>query len=147
MPDEQTCTTMIERRLAGESVEKIGAATGFHHSTVSRTLNKPEIAAKIEALQERVANELFEQAVDNIKHAVEAYKQPQVILDPQLREHGFKLSQRIAESMGILPTQHQSILVQNVFNQTNTISSPLVDQILAAHASGQVIDITPEDGD
>ena len=147
MPDVTTCHKITELAAAGHSTRWIGDQVGLAHSTVARTKNKPEIAAQIEELQKRAAAELFEEGFQNIKHAITAYRKPETKIDFQLREHGFKLSSRIAEAVGILPAASQSQMVVNVFNQSNTIISPLVDEIIRQHAgtSHQTIDVTPEE--
>jgi len=125
-------TNIIEGKAAGFDVNEIARATGVNRRTVADYANKPDIKAKIEAVQARLANEAYEQVATNL---VEAVKDVRRLEEPdpvsmQRRDQGFKASVKIAESMGILPSHSQSILVQQVFNTQVNHITPNVARLL-----------------
>ena len=101
---------------------------------------------QIESLQAMLAEQAYQPAIDNIVGAIRDYStlQGSETEHIQRREHGYKASVKVAEAMGILPSHSQSIFVQNIFNQVNNISSPVVDALLS-HAG--VIDVDYMDVD
>ena len=148
MPDALTCMKIEELAAAGHAHSFIGNAVGLHQTTITRTLQKPEIAARIEKLQNKVADQYMEDAVENFGHAITSYRKLGPKDDFQLREHGFKASVEICRSIGILPSHAPSIMVQNVLNVSQTVNSPIVDRLLnQVSGGGECIDITPEDED
>ena len=149
---------LAEQRAEGLPLHEIARQNGFHESTASRKLQKPEIKALVERIQAELIKTSIPQAAENIRHAVEQYK-PQAALptnqrDSQLREHGFKASQRLLESVGILPSHTPSVLIQQIFNQND----PQIGQELGQlkefllsrygpddHNGDLVIDVQPQD--
>ena len=126
---------------SGLSQTQTAELTGISRPTVNILANKPDIKAKIEAIQSRIINEAYEDVASNL---VEAVKDVRRLTEPdpvsrQRRDQGIKTTWKIAESMGILPSHSQSILVQQVFNQTNNFLSERADHLLDM-AEGEVID-------
>jgi predicted transcriptional regulator len=114
----------------GCSQEEIAATMGVSQSTVSRRLQSEELKALIEKVQFELMEETATVAKDNLVHAIKSYKTSKE--DPQLREHGFKATQRVLESMGILPTHTQSVFIQQIFNDNRTQIAPVIRQVLDA---------------
>lgn len=117
---------------SGKPQGQIALENNLSRKTVNQYASKPDIRAKIEAIQARLANEAYTAVADNLIGAVKAYKTlkgdtPETM---QRRDHGFKASVKVAESMGILPSHSQSILVQQVFNTQNNFISPNVARLL-----------------
>ena len=149
---------LAEQRAAGQTLENIGNLNNLPLTTTHRRLQRPEVKALIERIQAELIETSVPIAADNIRHAVEQYK-PQADLpsdqrDSQLREHGFKASQRLLESVGILPSHTPSVLIQQIFNQND----PQIGQELGQlkefllsrygpddHNGDLVIDVQPQD--
>ena len=129
---------LIELKAAGATGRNIGEEIGLHPSNVSRNANRPDIKARIEALQERVINEATDQAADNIIHAVSQYRQIPARggkADAQLREHGYRASMEILRGIGILPSHMQSIYIGQIINGSQTVMSPVLFRVLEAMSS------------
>jgi hypothetical protein len=62
----QQIATATQKSIQGVPGCKIAQTLGVHESTISRTLNNPEIKAKIEAAASRIVNEGVETAVDTV---------------------------------------------------------------------------------
>ena len=160
---------LAEQRAAGQTLENIGNLNNLPLTTTHRRLQRPEVKALIERIQAELIETSVPIAADNIKHAVEKYKEPATTItvtdkkgntkelpyvDEQLREHGFKASQRLLESVGILPSHTPSVLIQQIFNQND----PQIGQELGQlkefllsrygpddHNGDLVIDVQPQD--
>lgn len=122
---------IAEARAAGKSYRTIEKEYDIDRCTANYTANKPEMRILIKSLHEELINSSLKAAKDNISHLVNNYLQfPKD--DWQLREHGFKASVKMMESVGIFPAHSPSILIQQQFNtQINT--SPVVDNVIAMH--------------
>jgi predicted transcriptional regulator len=136
---------IAEARAAGASLQEIASQNGFHESTACRKLQKPDIKKHIEAIQAKIADECYNQAAENISLAIKQYK-PQAALkteerDPQLREHGFKSSLRILESIGILPSHAPSIMIQQIYNTNNIINNDISKLLDNLYDKQQVLDV------
>lgn len=141
---------IIQRSAEGASKVAIAAEVGCHPATVQRC--RDDNRSRIERIRERVMMEGGEDAVDNILHAVKAYKAPRKIkveiadedgmvseelrdnveFDAQLRDHGFKASQLILQAAGALPTNAPSVFVQQVYNDNRTVAPPEILEVLKA---------------
>ena len=130
-------------RVMGATLRDIEPEVGIDHSTVGRKLNHPEVKQYIESLHAQLISESLGTAAANIQMAVDQYR-PQAELpadqrDGQLREHGFKASQRLLESVGILPSHAPSVMIQQIFNG-NTIVSQDLGKLLSGMFAGPVSD-------
>jgi hypothetical protein len=95
---------IAEARAAGFPMGQIGTMVGVGKSTVQRRLQNPELKEAIEKIGAELLSCCVRTAADNIKYAIESYRAPWIKEDSQLREHGFKASQRLLESIGIFPS-------------------------------------------
>ncbi len=125
---------------------------GVSDSTATRRLQKPQMKALVERLHTELIDSSLAQSRDNIRHAINVYRTTPKD-DPQLREHGWKASNKMLESVGIFPSHTPSVLIQNIFNEgdTVTVSAELsqLGEFLRDRWSGacpdvpDVVDITP----
>lgn len=126
--------------VAGVHQRVIAESLGVSQSTISRLKDRGELKPYIEQAQMGLLESLPD-AIGNIKHAISSYKNPgetvkvrdkdgnekvKTVVDEQLRDHGFRASLKMAESVGILPTNLQSQVIINILNQTETIIHPVV---------------------
>lgn len=129
---------IAEAIAAGETTRQIAAVTGLHHSTIARKAHSKDIRAFIEAINERVINESLPVAVSNIQYAINEYQKKEAKEDPQLRDHGFKASTRIMESVGLLPAHAPSTLIQNIYNDNRTqVVAPILETVLGRYLPDQ----------
>lgn len=153
---------IAEARVSGKSLQEIATPANVHESTISRRLAKTEVREYIEHLHQDLIASSLGKAVGNIYHAINSYVTGATIkmitkdgttidiTDTQLREHGFKASIKLAESVGILPAQAQTILINNIYNDNRTEMPEAVRELFAkVTTSGgkgllneEVIDIT-----
>ena len=157
---------IAEARVSGKSLQEIATPANVHESTISRRLAKTEVREYIEHLHQDLIASSLGKAVGNIYHAINSYVTGATIkaitkdgkeidlTDTQLREHGFKASLKLAESVGILPAQAQTILINNIYNDNRTEMPESIKQLFAAVThkdagnqslldDGQVIDVDP----
>ena len=140
---------IAEDRANGATLKEIASQNGFHESSASRKLSKPEVKAYLEELQARLVSKTLSKAVDNIHEVVEGYK---TAPDESKRcEHGFKASLRLMESTGLLTSNQQSIYIQQIYNDNRTempdIVKELFNRVTAApqvNLLDDAIDIIPE---
>jgi hypothetical protein len=155
-------TQIIANAAQGLSTRQVAARIpDVSHSTVARRMRAPEIRAEIDKLHAELMSRSLAQAADNVQHMIDNYKVPgltvvktardgsrteQPQFDEQLREHGFRASMELLRSVGILPSQGTSILVQNIYNdnRTNEIP-PEIAQLLGIRVHDQVVDAEYEE--
>ena len=143
-------------RVNGATLTQIGEMNGgMPKSTVHLRLEKPELKAYLEDIQSRTINETAKEASENLTYLIKGYKNNNCE-DVKARiekSHGFKASERICESIGILPSHAPSQMVINIMQTGNTYISPIVTEMLsrmmpasaAVPALGlDVIDVQPE---
>jgi hypothetical protein len=122
------------------------------HTTVNdRLKKKPKLQELIRTVQESVINEGLELAKENIVHAIQNYKKPQTleiegkkVFDWQLREHGFKASQAVLQSAGVLSGPGIAVQINNIYND-NRQEIPEVILEYLKNGSNNVIDANYED--
>jgi hypothetical protein len=115
---------------------KIAQSIGVHESTVSRALQKPEIQLQIAKIKAQLLDQAAQQSADNIIYAVQGYKQgirgDDGKIDTQLRDHGYKASVNILQSIGLLPSHTAPTLIQ--INANNIQLSPQMERFMAMSA-------------
>jgi hypothetical protein len=120
--------------VQGKSQDEIAATIGMNQCTVSRALKTKEVNALIEAGFKELSGS-WSKAVSNVKTLVEDYDKPipekYGKKELQKKEHGFKASIKLLESMGIVPSNTQPIYIQQNFQQNNnTFISPIVSKAI-----------------
>ena len=106
---EQIATTAA-LTAAGKPIREITGLVGSSKSAVHRA--QQSAREIIEQIRDDLIHSTAATAADNIKHAVKAYKDKDS--DSQLRDHGYKASQKLLETIGILPSHTPSVLIQQV---------------------------------
>lgn len=109
MTPEQIATTAA-LTAAGIPHRQVAKQIGASPSAVMRA--KQSARELIESIRDDLIHSTAATAADNIKHAVKAYKDKDS--DSQLRDHGYKASQKLLETIGILPSHTPSVLIQQV---------------------------------
>ena len=131
-------------RLDGLSLRQIADKIKRDKGTVARRLSKAEVADYIDKAKAKLVQDSLPRAISNLNHAINSYQGKES--DTQLREHGFKASQRIMETAGVLPTASgQTINVSGDVTLSHT-----VQQIIATFGSSltiaddDAVDVTPD---
>lgn len=134
---------MIELAAAGHSVRAIAAQAGGKKSTVWNLLSKAEMKQQIEAIHQNLIKDSLETAILNLGFAIDKYQKGAVckkidvhgvmheVPDTQLRDHGYKASVKLSEAVGILPSQAQSVYIQQIYNDNRTEVPEIIGKILA----------------
>ena len=129
---------LAQQRIAGKSLEQISTDTGLPKSTVYARLNTDQLRQYIEDSRQRLISKSLPRAIANIEHGIESYTYTD---DTQLREHGYKSSVGLLDSVGI--SIGQSKTPQIIVN--TAIITPAIESILNAFGkalSDNVIDVT-----
>ena len=113
--------------------------TGINDSTVARRLAKHEVQEYIDKIKDDLISRSLPKAAANIDKAIQAYSDKDS--DAQLREHGFKASQRVLESVGILPSHSPQINITGDVQVT-----PIIAQIIQQFGQGLILPSDDEDG-
>ena len=117
---------------AGMPHRQVAAQIGASPSAVMRA--KQSAKDIIEAIRDDLINHTAKQSADNIKHAITAYRNKDS--DSQLREHGYKASTRMLETIGIYPSHTPSVLIQQIINDTTNVAATPESLSLLARAMG-----------
>jgi predicted transcriptional regulator len=147
MPKGKHIKPAVKKKVAelastGMTMREIEKSVGISRSSVSNILNEEGIKDLVDTERKKFMSAL-PCARENIEHAIGEYKRTK---NPMLKEHGFKASMRFLESAGMLSSNNTSITVQNVFNdQSTTVISPLVLDILKHSLKAEPIDVTPDE--
>ena len=136
MTPEQIATTAA-LTAAGKPIREITGLVGSSKSAVHRA--QQSAREIIEAIRDDLIHSTAATAADNIKHAVKAYKDKDS--DSQLRDHGYKASQKLLETIGILPSHTPSVLIQQVIQGDQIQITPELAQSIRDGWSAQAIDV------
>ncbi len=122
---------VAQKHLEGKTQDQIALEMGCSQPTITRRLNLPDTKAYIEKIQSEFLDETLQKAKDNIAGVIADYKS----CDPksyQDKEHGFKASMRVLESVGILSGHTQSYYFMSIFASQTNIISPVIQQVLSS---------------
>jgi hypothetical protein len=119
---------VIKRLAVGESQRGIAKDVGVDPSQVSRFARREDIKPFIEQEQMKLV-EVVPDAVENVKELVKEMKNiPKK--DIKRRELSYKASLETLKAVGIMPSPVQSLVITNIYNQTNVFQTPLVREII-----------------
>ena len=118
----------------GKKQVKIAQEFGVHESTISRALQTQTAKDIIEGIRDRIVRQAIPQAADNLTYAVNAYQAEGT--SDQIREHGFKGSRDLLAAVGIIPTHTQSVMIQQIINESTNIAATPESLSLLARAMG-----------
>jgi hypothetical protein len=122
--DQQTInTTILPALINGETGSSIADKVGCHESTISRL--KTKLSGKLEEFQLQLINEAGQETVDNITATIG--RANKVLSDDKIKSIDLgaykdlltlshKKEVLVGQSLGILPTQSQSLQITNILN-------------------------------
>lgn len=96
---------------------EIAKAVGVSGTRVSQIMGKPEIKEIVEQVQHGFVQANARRAAGNITQIIHSPRAE----DKELR---LKYSAEVARAMGILPSQAQSVFIQNIYNDNRTTELP-----------------------
>jgi hypothetical protein len=112
-------------KAIGQSDREIAETVGKSQGRVYQIRQREDIKLLIEEEQTRLAS-LVPKAVDNFKSYIENAVTSK---DKTDKEIGFRATQKLLESTGILNNQ-PSHLVQILYNDNKTIISPIIEKLM-----------------
>ena len=127
---------LIELRAMGLSVQYSADQAGLPKTTALRALSRDDIKSRVQDLQERTITHLSDDSFNNIQFVIQSY-QPAFALAKgddrfyQLRDHGFKASMKVMETIGAFPASTPSVFIQNIFSQSLNVLPQVITDILS----------------
>ena len=127
--------TIISMSVDGHGLKDIAESTGLHPATVYRKRTKSGIKDLIEAAQQQIIQDNIAKIAQTVTRLVHSYDANKCMDDGSKAEkqHGFRVIEKLAESVGIFPAHTQSVMVQNIYNDHRTELSPVVIDLLKSH--------------
>jgi hypothetical protein len=103
------------QRAAGASLQEIANTNGFHEATACRRLQQPEIKALVEQINHKLITEATGQAAQNIIDIIHSYNSD----DITIKTLSLKYSDKQMQAIGIYPSHTPSVLIQQIYNQSD----------------------------
>ena len=119
---------VVKELATGRSKGEIAQEVGLHRTQVSRFASREDIKRLIETETMNLL-EAVPDAVENIKGLVRGMKDLP-LKDIKNRELSYKASTRVLEGVGLLNTPTLSPVMVNITNTTNTLISPIMQEVL-----------------
>lgn len=125
-------------RAAGLSCRELGKRYDLSKQTISDICARGDIKQFIEEITTSLALNEGMTAYQNVAHCINAYQKKKTNELPkedriQLKDHGFKASVKVLESLGVLESQKTSISIQNITNTQNNVVSPMMSDLIKKH--------------
>ena len=145
--------TIARERLSGATMQEIADHQGIHNATVSRRLQQPELQEYIRRIQIETLEATAGPVRDNLIHLISGYKGNQCRSEKERIEksHGARMTERMAEGMGIFPSRVQSYVVNQLLSVSVTAHTQELDQLAAflrdqwSDGEENVIEVSPEE--
>ena len=143
---------MARERLAGATMQEIADHHGVHNATVSRRLQQPELQDYIRQIQIETLEATAGPVRDNLIHLISRYRGNQCRSEKDRIEksHGARMTERMAEGMGIFPSRCQSYIINQLLNVSVTAHTQELDQLAAflrsqwSDGEENVTEVSPE---
>jgi DNA-binding transcriptional regulator LsrR (DeoR family) len=123
----ELATKIAFMRAAGATQDTIAHAVGCDRSVISRTLATPALKERIEIAHQALSNACLDSCVDTYAYLTQNYRN----LEGDEKQHSFKATTAVLESLGILASRTPSQLVVNILNANQVVLSPLVQQVVS----------------
>ena len=143
---------MARERLDGATMQEIADHHGVHNATVSRRLQQPELQEYIRQIQIETLEATAGPVRDNLIHLISRYRGNQCRSEKERIEksHGARMTERMAEGMGIFPSRCQSYIINQLLNVSVTAHTQELDQLAAflrsqwSDGEENVTEVSPE---
>ena len=125
-------------RAAGQDVRSIGQRLGCHNSTVVRSLQRQDVKQLIADIHAEMMIDAPANAARNLRKLISDYPN---LPEGQTKDHAFKASVKMLESIGVLPSHAPAQVTVNILNAESVNVSPVVVNVLrqiGASLSGDV---------
>lgn len=126
---------IAEQRAQGTKLSDIAKNVGFtnNSSVAHRLRRKPDLRAHLQNIQKKLVEHSAQSAADNIVHLIKSYRSNNCTSEKKRLEktHGWRATERLAESVGVFTGRGESSVVVNILNKGNLAISPDVLQILS----------------
>ena len=145
---------MARERLAGATMQEIADHHGVHNATVSRRLQQPELQEYIRRIQIETLEATAGPVRDNLIHLISRYRGNQCRSEKERIEksHGARMTERMAEGMGIFPSRCQSYIINQLLNVNVTAHTQELERLAAflrdqwSEKEEEVIEVSPGGG-
>jgi hypothetical protein len=121
---------IAQRVLEGKTQREIGQEFDISQPSVSLIKNRPDMKEIINRGHERLIRSSLTYAVDNMDYLVQGYKKTK---DKQEKDHGYKATEKVLESAGLLSSHAQSYVHQTYINQQTNVTNPIIDELISKH--------------
>jgi len=124
---------MARERLDGATMQEIADHHGVHNATVSRRLQQPELQEYIRRIQIETLEATAGPVRDNLIHLISKYRGNQCRSEKERIEksHGARMTERMAEGMGIFPSRCQSYIINQLLNVSVTAHTQELERLAA----------------
>ena len=124
---------IARERLAGATMQEIASHHGVHEATVSRRLQQPELQDYIRQIQIETLEATAGPVRDNLIHLIGSYRGNQCRSEKERIEksHGARMTERMAEGMGIFPSRVQSYVVNQLLSVSVTAHTQELERLAA----------------
>ena len=144
---------IAKERLNGATLQEIASHHGVHEATVSRRLQQPELQEYIRRIQIETLEATAGPVRDNLIHLIGKYRENQCRSEKERIEksHGARMTERMAEGMGIFPSRVQSYVVNQLLSVNVTAHTQELDQLAAflrsqwSDGEENAIEVSPEE--
>ena len=144
---------IAQERLGGATMQEIADHRGVHNATISRRLQQPELQEYIRRIQIETLEATAGPVRDNLIHLIGKYKGNQCRSEKERIEksHGARMTERMAEGMGIFPSRVQSYVVNQLLSVNVTAHTQELDQLAAflrsqwSDGEENAIEVSPEE--
>ena len=126
------------QKASGSSDREIGRKWGMTRQGINEIVNRGDVKALIKEITNKMALKEGVKAYENISYCIDVYRKKKIDDMPkekalQMRDHGFKASVKVLESLGIFESAKTSVNVQNITNTQNNIVSPMMADLIKKH--------------
>lgn len=128
---------IAKRAVDGATNAQISREFDISSGRVSQILNREDIKDIVDRAHARLVSHTLPTAVENIHHAVLQY---QTTKDKTEKDHGFRASEKVLESAGLLAGNSTSIVHQTYIETQTNVMSPVIEKLLQKHFQGFILD-------
>ena len=142
---------IAEARAKGLSLSEIERTTGINDATAGRHLQRPDLRKYLERIQQQAIEDNAQATADNLSYLIQGYRKNQCKSEKERIEksHGARMTERMAEGMGIFPSRVQSYVVNQLLSVNVTAHTQELERLAAflrdqwSEKEEKVIEVSP----
>lgn len=133
---------IIESRSKGATWKSIERKYDVSKGAINHFLNRGEMRKFVDDSRNELITSTLRPTIDNIQRLIDGYKEMPESME---KDHAFKAMKWMLDSAGITPTMAQSQFTVNLYQTSNTIISPLMQEVLKNFAKSLTLDVDMEE--